>query len=196
MKAIFSYQVSYALQDRLLETRAIQSRFFPDAMAGHRTIEIHGGDGSPKDFCMAALLNGAISRAVAERADWLVLLDVDALLIHTITQWPDTGFSLIFKRNMDPGEGFDPLPSVFTHSSYFVLHRDVFTAHRFCEDYRGYGHEDWDYMETLRKNDIRIRETDGRMMHRWHPPRPWIEYQEANRKLYFERTGLVSPREQ
>lgn len=157
------------------------------------------GDG--ESFNLAVQRNLAIGYAIERGYDWLVILDVDSILLD-IKHLPESGYSsaMIWKQHQD-----EPLSAVdwnqkerWQECSWFVLGRDIFSKNwcRFDESYKGAYHQDLDFHEhVLTRNGISRPESGVRAAHLWHPQRmPLIPQNEAlfqwKRKEFQEAQAL------
>lgn len=167
-----------------------------------------------EEFSISRSRNAGIEQAVALGAEWLVSLDADYVLIDPIRLWPTTGFGNIKIRFQAPGESMarsmellcGPLlhdGPITTHCqlenhnrrlgsmgitpSGFILHRSLFTKYRFDESYVGYGSEDAEFSERLRRDGIIHSDCDAKAIHLWHAPRNHSRGRINERKEFLSR---------
>jgi glycosyltransferase involved in cell wall biosynthesis len=146
-------------------------------------------------YAMNRARNVCIQYALDKGYEWLVLADADMVVINPLLKKPATGFSSIPQYRAKKGETSfrQSVKLPFEASSYFVLHRSVFSRLPFCEDFLGYGYCDTDYCwNLLWFQGIEQSPNDVKAIHLWHKPRlPDRGYQtDRNRHLFTDRVKL------
>lgn len=200
--------------DRFHRTVKLQARF-PVAMADVDRLVITDRQGDPNvglpiyrsaDFWTAegkvwfARLRNIGMRLAGELGyEWWIDGDADKSLIVPPTRFPDSGYACIpifwAKKNESEvaiRKGLQANSLKYGGSVYFVVRRDVFTKHKFCEDYVGYGLDDIDYHENvLAPAGIHQGKTDARGAHLWHPPYRKQTVEIDRNKLLFRRRQVA-----
>ncbi|MDB6121944.1 MAG: hypothetical protein JWQ71_937 [Pedosphaera sp.] len=146
-------------------------------------------------FAMNKARNVCLQYATDKGYEWIILADADMVVLNPLLTKPVTGFSSVPQYRSKKGETSfrRPLKMPFEASSYFILHRKVFSRIPFCEDFLGYGYCDTDYCwNVLWFRGIAQSATNVKALHFWHKPRlPDREHQtERNRHLFTERVKM------
>jgi glycosyltransferase involved in cell wall biosynthesis len=139
--------------------------------------------------------NVCLQYALDKGYEWVILADADMVVVNPLRKTPVTGFSSVPQYRAKRGEiSFkQPLKLEFEGSSYFVLHKKIFSRTPFCEDFLGYGFCDTDYCwNTLWFQGIKQSSNNVKAIHLWHEPRlPDRGHQtDRNRHLFIEKVKL------
>lgn len=202
MKILLAYVVTQRLFEDFHRTLSCQLQF-PHARDGFGQVLVTDTDmdnavPSVKadcwvggQFCLAKARNASIDYAIKHGFDWLVTLDADSVVLNMPTILPRSGFAQInvFQHpSQTPYHDFDLSNPNFWHlMGWYLIHRDVFSKHRFCEEFVGYGFEEDDYRLNVLK-DVQPMVTDMRAIHLYHPMRC---NQVFNKDLFDRRRGPV-----
>lgn len=152
--------------------------------------------GEQKRFNLAASRNFAIKMAICGGYDWLVLLDADSVWVGMESP-PSSGFSACAIHSTKDGDVPGRLNldnATWGLSAWFILGRAVFANPKvqFCEDYVGYGYEDFDFNEVVtRRLGIHQTPTDAKAIHVWHPRRD-SGMNPDNAALFEKRKKMIS----
>jgi hypothetical protein len=137
-------------------------------------------------FNYARCYNIAIDYAIKNGMDWFCMADSDFVLLRRPSTFPESNGTYapaFVQSSRFPDEqiltsfGRNELPIM--PSYYFLIHKSVFTRHRFCEEFSGWGFFDTEYALTCGACDETIPDllgqreaqfqTDMRIVHMWHP---------------------------
>ncbi len=146
---------------------------------------IVGGTNQVGKFNRAAALNEAIAKA---KHEWIITMDVDLKLPPgffeqisslLVEKWV-LGFTFI------QGDG---LRFPGTPGGVNVFHKKVWeTIGGYCEDYAGYGYEDYDFRNRIDSAGFQFAQTSIQIMHLPHPQvKDIFEDLERNKKIYLEK---------
>ena len=146
-----------------------------------------GGEKQEGRFNRAAALNEAISKASRE---WIIAMDVDLIwpedFIKKIKGFLDkrTYLCFLFVEN-----GEARLPG--TAGGLNIFHKSLWeAAEKFCEEYIGYGWEDFDFCNRVLAKGFEVRQTEITIEHIPHEQIEGIfEDLDNNRKIYESKWG-------
>lgn len=184
------YLLSKAVLPRWEKTLAFQRRILPEwdkipkIFIMHDDIDIQvPGDKIRINFfngnmiLFARAKNEGLKWAVDSNWEWVLDADADSVIVKLPTRVPETGFSQMMCHFQSEKETFDDLYKMsiiggfeLRYFSRFLVHKNVFSRHRFYEGFYGYGGEDVDFKITvLGKNGISHSDSGMAGINLWHP---------------------------
>jgi len=194
MSVLFTYAVTEAVKQRWLDAGRYRVPLnYYDSLVitdfDHPDAINIGKDPGP--FCLSRFRNAAIDHAIKYHYDLLVLGDADSVFIpETLNE--NTIYSTALVAHLNEGEtpfnvhGREQGILSFRPCSWFVLSREVFTKHRFDEDYKGYGYEDLEFNRRLNQHGFFQSSFSLLAYHMWHPPQVNPEEMTANHLRYLK----------
>lgn len=189
MKVLLSYACASHLRDVLKRTLEIQRVLFHTVAQSYETYfsgsEMEGAE-------IARSRNACIEYADKFGYDWVILNDVDGVIMSEPKVLPETGFAMLPTVLGRPRE----VPSMLVSKDrwtrgVFMLHRRFFDR-RFCEGFTAYGFEDTDFLKVVMR-DVDPSPCNIAAFHLWHPPRH-DKINPANRELHERRIAELAMR--
>jgi hypothetical protein len=190
MKILMSHLAMPNRYENLRRTVALQA-LFPGALRGvDRIIVTDQGENPGLDLpvlhtsgkkedriWLARLRNAGIRHAIENGYDWWIDGDTDKVLVTPMNLPPKSGYSAIPTYWSRERETHDEIVqkarmnvAAYGPSAFFLVRRDIFEKHQFCEEYSGYGVDDIDFhANVLAREKIYQTLTDMRGVHLWHP---------------------------
>lgn len=181
MKILLAYSVTKNLWPAFEQAQEWHSHFSVDARFDRVVVTDHPKQNTVineigakcwvgDEFCLSKCRNASFDYASEIGADWVVLLDADSVVLNWPTQLPETGLGtlLIYRHH---AERFDNLeldnPDRWQRMGWYLVRRDLFTAHRYDESFVGYGFEEDDFRHNVLRG-VDLEDTDMRAMHIFH----------------------------
>lgn len=164
-----TWQMHFPLDPRFVEVVVTND---PDPKGKIKEVGCDCGDGYDT-FNLSKMRNRSFDHAKEINADWLMILDSDAVVMNFPTMFPASGFGSGFVFYHWSREKFEDLDfeneSRLLRKSWYFMGPNIFETHRFDESYIGFGNEESDFLE----NQIDLEKTplgwtDLRAMHIWH----------------------------
>lgn len=210
MKVLLSYLVTHEVVNRFHKTVAFQKRFFPEAIEKLDKVVVTDQQTQIKtdwpivraDIRVNDLFNQSRAKNVAFKYatdfgyDWLFDGDADRVLINFPKVFPDPGWAQLPIYYSKQGENDEDIfnqwksnTMKFSGSSFFVLHRNIFSRLRACEEYIVNRFDDVDFVfNVCTPNGMKYVSMDALAIHLWHSDTERaFAYEDHNRKVYMRR---------
>ena len=115
------------------------------------------------DYSLARARNRCIDKAVSGGFDVLLMLDSDTVVEEIPQEWPAFQRALI--------RDYPHIGAPYQPGGHYAVRRDVFTTHRWCEDFKGFYFSDSDYLCNV-CSDVEITVNEHfKLFHMPHAPR-------------------------
>jgi hypothetical protein len=186
-KYLIAYNIASYGEGRFKYVQSIQERLNPAITKYDRIIvgdadlkidgftHVPGDPGQSEDFNVSRLRNAALAYAQEKEYDWLLLFDLDAVLLGPIIM-PFDGFTLSWNYHSTQNEAETGKFNLddrtrWNGSGFFLLPRNAFHL-RFDERFYGHGMEDIDFQwNVLQPAGIAARHWCTDTLHVWHDKR-------------------------
>lgn len=160
----------------------------------HMLLPVHVDPWRSGHFCISACRNASIQYADRMGADWLVMVDADAVIPNVPTIFPKSGFArLNMYRTVEGQDPMDlwlsPHKEQIRQGGWYLVGRQLF-GRRFDEQYVGYGLEEADWLHVVLQ-DIEPGETDLAAIHLWHERREWSTQPQLKRHKLMLRDRMA-----
>jgi hypothetical protein len=215
IKYLIAYNVISSALNRFHYVQSVQRRHYPQItkydriVVSERELHIPGfktilcpNFGTEDNLCVAASRNSGMRYAQKNGYDYVLLLDIDAVVLEDLFPIEPRKFSATnnyhskeeeFKNNNYTGI-YNSGPEHYD-GGFYLFHKDILHL-RWCEEFRGHFYEDIDFWYGVLDYDpVSPKATAARQgfiktMHIWHPRRPdkgGSEMELKNRALFMKR---------
>src|SRR4029077_18464876 len=190
MKALLSYLVTQNVLSRFEKTVSFQEKYFPEAIQKIDKVVITDATTPIRvnwpvvrsDIFINGLFNQSRAKNTAFRYatengyDWLFDGDADRVLLNYPDEFPEPGLAALPIYYANEGESEDQIYRKFLSyelqwvgSSFFVMHRTVFSRLKACEDFIVNRFEDLDFVfNVCRPNKIKTVSVKALSIHLYH----------------------------
>jgi hypothetical protein len=212
VKPLLTYIVTQSVLARFQRTLVFQKAHFPEAFDQYDKLVLTDltakiDVGLPvvrRNICpggkysMPIARNAAFKIAEEHGCEWHFDGDADRVIADFPEKFPEPGLGFVSIYNfLKPDTEKDVLERYragkinFYPSSFFVTHRDVFTKFKFCEEFSGYGFDDFDFTDNICANVNRPR-IPVHGFHLWHDDRIYEGF--SNYEGFVENGKLFDSR--